>query len=97
MVFGFAPITTLESDQGQEKSRSRSHFKRKRLWLSRYNNNKNNYYTPFAFFLLLDGIFGSDESLEASTYRRRRSTWSRSISREAELRSCQKSLKTTSY
>lgn len=44
----FAPITTLEGEQGQEKSRSQSHTKRKEA-LAFSVHNKNNYYTRFAF------------------------------------------------
>lgn len=64
VVFGFAPIASLESDQGAKESRSQSDFPRRRLWLSQYTTRTT---TTIPVCFLLYGIFGSDESLEASS------------------------------
>lgn len=87
-MFGFAPVSTLESRviRGREEFVTVPLQKKEEALdflgttLNNKNNNNNRTTTIPVCFFLLDGIFGSDESLEASSYRRRRSTWSRSIS-----------------
>lgn len=83
VVFGYAPVTALESDQGQEKSRSQSHSKRQKL-SGLLGTEQERLLYPVCFFCLLGGIFGSDESLERLVHIDAGDRRGRGLFREAE-------------